>query len=244
MMQMPKKTPGVSPWDVRQRRIRLRRKFGMNDNKYHNSSETPSVSSGSFIILPFGVYLVFNHVLLRISCFEFRILSFGALIQQLLYFAHKLAYVFKLPVDGSEPYIGHIVKLLEADHYHIADNCCGNFLLQLGLQFAFDIRNDRFHGVNADGSFFARFLYAVQYLEPVESLAPPVFLDNNRQELFNLFVGREPLGTFQTFTPSSDGLSVFAFPGIKDLVVLKTAKWTFHLFPFVAKDFVLFNSIT
>ena len=39
MMQMPKKTPGVSPWD----------EFGMNDNKYHNSSETPSVSSGSFI---------------------------------------------------------------------------------------------------------------------------------------------------------------------------------------------------
>ena len=36
---MPKKTPGVSPWD----------EFGMNDNKYHNSSETPSVSSGSFI---------------------------------------------------------------------------------------------------------------------------------------------------------------------------------------------------
>jgi len=30
---MPKKTPGVSPWD----------EFGMNDNKYHNSSETPSV---------------------------------------------------------------------------------------------------------------------------------------------------------------------------------------------------------
>jgi len=39
MMQMPKKTPGVSPWD----------EFGIYDNKYHNSSETPSVSSGSFI---------------------------------------------------------------------------------------------------------------------------------------------------------------------------------------------------
>ena len=45
MMQMPKKTPGVSPRD----------EFGMNDNKYHNSSETLSVSSGSFISYTFSL---------------------------------------------------------------------------------------------------------------------------------------------------------------------------------------------
>src|SRR5439155_1739091 len=75
---------------------------------------------------------------------------------------------------------------------------------------------------------FARFQKSLQYLLPLEALAPPVFLDHHVRNFINAFVRGESPPALQALAAPPDGVAHAAFPRIDHLVVNVRAKRALH----------------
>jgi hypothetical protein len=61
-----------------------------------------------------------------------------------------------------------------------------------------------------------------------EFLAPAVLLDYHVRNFVDALVSGKALSAFQTLTAAANGIGFLALARIHHLVILKSAKWTFH----------------
>src|SRR5215469_3146400 len=153
---------------------------------------------------------------------------YAPIFQQIFQLAHELLYVLKVHVHRSEAHVCHFVELLQPVHDHFADFRRCQFTLGTVVNHRFDLVNHPFQLRCGHRALFACFQESLQYLLPLEALAPSVLLDDLIGNFIDPFVGREAPAAFQAFTPPADGVPAAAFSRIDHLVIYVRAKGTLH----------------
>src|SRR5205807_839208 len=145
-----------------------------------------------------------------------------------LHLVDELADVLELPVDRSEAHVGHGVELLEVLHHDLPELLARDLLLGAIVELRLDLANDVVDRLDADRPLLARFQNRGAELLAVEGLAPAVPLDDVRQDILDVLVGRVPPVALEALTPAPDELALAPDPRVDDPILRVTAKRAFH----------------
>lgn len=144
----------------------------------------------------------------------------------------EIAGVLKMPVNAREADISDLVQLAQVLHDPFADKAAFDLGFEHRIDIRLDLGDQRRDPGAADRPFPAGPFDALPDFLRIERNTRAVPFDDTNRDGFRPFVGREPLVATAAIPSPPDGRSVITRPGIDDLVIINTAKWTFHNRPF------------
>src|SRR5687767_923089 len=140
----------------------------------------------------------------------------------------SLVDVLELPVDGGEAYVGDLVELLQVLHHEIAQLEGRDLLLRPLVQPRLDVGHHVVDRLHAHRALLARFEDGAAELLAVEGLTATVALDDVREDVLDVLVGRIAAMTFQAFAAPPDELPFPAYARVDDPIFRVTAEGAFH----------------
>src|SRR2546430_2248847 len=108
--------------------------------------------------------------------------------------------------------VGTGVELLDVFHHHPAGVFAGDLLLGAVVELRLDLADGVVRRLDADRPLLARFQNRGAELLAVEGLTPAVSLDDVRQDVLDVLVGRVPPVALEALAPAPNELAVAPDP--------------------------------
>src|SRR5215472_421942 len=113
-------------------------------------------------------------------------------------------------------------------HYLLADECRGHLFFARFLQLALDLANHRLQPIQRHRALFTGLFQTGENLLAIKSLAPTIFLDDERIELLDPLVGCKSPLALQALAAAANDRALMGLARVDDLVLRFLAKRATH----------------